>query len=165
VDSPIAYASGDVYSGTNAVLVASAYFSNTPGTTTTTLYGYEYIHDQVVTQGGPAGTPSPNTGQLFTVGSSGVEACSRRLGLDIAASGEAFAALATLPCTSSGLYQVDLATGAFSLIGTIGGGQVIRGIAIALPTPTPTPTATPTSTPTPTPTGVTLRDFLPWLRR
>src|SRR5262249_38234137 len=66
VDLAIAYAAGDVYSGTNAMLVASAYFSNTP--MTTTLYGYEFIKDQLVTQGGQSGIPSPNMGQLFTVG-------------------------------------------------------------------------------------------------
>jgi len=104
------------------------------GVTATTLYGYDWLHDVVVTQGGPNGIPSANTGQLFTVGPSGVVTCGttpgKMVGFDIASSGQAFASLNVGFCTLTGLYSINLSTGAATSIGTIGGGKLVRDIAV-----------------------------------
>jgi Domain of unknown function (DUF4394) len=53
-------------------LYGLAYTNSIAGATTSTLYGYDYGNDRLVVLGGGAGIPSPNTGQLFTIGSSGI---------------------------------------------------------------------------------------------
>lgn len=131
-DTPVAFAAGDVYAGTNAVVGGLAYSNNVLSPTVTTLFGYEAVHNVLVTQGGPNGVPSSNGGQLFTVGSSGVVACNTLIGMDIASSGQAYASLNTGACTSSALYTVNLSTGAATLVGGIGGGVLIRDIAVQL---------------------------------
>jgi hypothetical protein len=124
---------------TEAPEVAVAYDRDFVGTTATTLYGIVSGGDRLVTQGGPNGSPSPNTGQLFNVGTLGVDT-SNNAGLDIdPATGEAYAALEV--GGSSGLYRIDLTTGAAASIGPIGDGSVDFGaltIGPQLPTP-PTP--------------------------
>jgi hypothetical protein len=131
-DIPVAFAPADVHSGDNAQIGGLAYSNNVLSPTVTTLYGYEYMHNALVTQGGPNGTPSSNGGLIFTIGSSGVTACNTLIGLDIASSGQAYASLNTGACTTSGLYTVNLATGAATLVGSIGGGVLIRDIAVEL---------------------------------
>jgi uncharacterized protein (TIGR03437 family) len=84
-------------------------------------------------QGSPGGAPvSPNSGQLFTIGSLGVDT-NEMVGFDIAdCTNNAYASL-TVGGVSQ-LHTVNLQTGATALVGNIGGGEVIRGIAVA-PTP------------------------------
>lgn len=65
MDTMLAFAGG----GTPSV-PALAYSNNLPGGTPTTLYGYDVGTDALVTIGGLNGTPSPNGGQVFTVGPS-----------------------------------------------------------------------------------------------
>ncbi|MGK2931670.1 MAG: DUF4394 domain-containing protein [Solirubrobacterales bacterium] len=133
-DGALAYATGDVNAGDPSSVVGSGYTNSRDGTggTGTTLYGIEADNDTLVTQGSVNATPtSPNTGQLFTVGSLGVDT-TPNAGLDIApGSGTAYAALeaAGSPGTSS-LYTVSPDSGAASLVGPIGGGDEIEGIAI-----------------------------------
>ncbi|HKQ72518.1 MAG TPA: DUF4394 domain-containing protein [Blastocatellia bacterium] len=128
-DGPLTYAQADPQVGTVPRITASAYNNNFAGATSTTLYGMDTNSDMLVRQGSPGGTPvSPNTGQLFTVGSLGVDAGENN-GFDIAnVTNNAFAALTVGGVT--GLYSVNLATGAVTLIGSIGGGEVIRGISV-----------------------------------
>src|SRR6185369_13708070 len=74
-DTDLAYAPGDAHQGVNPVAVGAAYTNNFAGATTTTLYDIDTFTDSLVRQGGvnvPPGTPSPNSGQLFTVGPLGV---------------------------------------------------------------------------------------------
>ena len=105
----------------------------------TTLYDIDYTTDRLVTQGSvnfPPGT-SPNTGTLFDVGPLGVNT-SALLGFDISAlSGIAFASLTPVAGAAfSSLYTINLASGAATLVGTIGGGSTVRGIAVSnLPEP------------------------------
>jgi hypothetical protein len=133
-DTNLIYAAGDPNAAANPNVVGSAYTNNFDGTTTTTLYGIDSNLDILVRQGGvnvPPGTPSPNTGQLFTVGSLGVNT-SDLVGFDVSGfSGTAFAALTAPGGASSQFYTLNLSTGAATLAGTVGGGQTIRGIAVA----------------------------------
>ena len=133
VDTPLSFAPTDVYSMIVPLVGGSAYSNNVPTATLTTLYGYEFHKNALVTQGGVNGSPSANSGQLFTVGSSGVTACNTLIGLDIAASGQAYVSLNTGACTVTDLYTVNLGVGKVVLIGNIGGGAPIRDIAAEPP--------------------------------
>src|SRR5215510_12350447 len=128
-DSPLAYAANDPQAGTRPNVTASAYDNNFAGTMSTTLYDIDTGSDMLVRQGSPGGTPvSPNSGQLFTVGPLGVDAGDNN-GFDIAnITNNAYAALTVGGVT--GLYSINLGTGAATLIGPIGGGEMIRGISV-----------------------------------
>ncbi len=132
VDTNLAFASGDPNASATPGVVGSAYTNNFTGTTTTTLYGIDSRLDALVLQGSVGGTPvSPNSGQLTTAGSLGVDTM-ENVGFDIApTTGAAFASLTVAGATASSLHTINLATGAATTIGTIGGGEIIRDIAIA----------------------------------
>lgn len=106
-------------SGTGTPFLADiAYTNNFVGATTTTLYGYDYSNDNLVTVGGLNGTPSPNGGLVTSVGPSGFVANTASTGFDISSvTGNAFVTLDTASNVDS-LYSVNLATGAHTLIGS-----------------------------------------------
>jgi hypothetical protein len=133
VDTTLAFASGDANAGPSPNIVAAAYTNNFAGATTTTLYGIDSERDTLVTQGSVGGaTVSPNTGQLFTVGNLNVNTTGL-VGFDIApVTNAAFASLTTQGASVSQLYTINLASGAATLVGTIGGGRLIRDIAFAV---------------------------------
>jgi trimeric autotransporter adhesin len=133
VDGTLAYAAGDPNAGQDPSVVGSAYTNSFAGTATTTLYGIDSNRDTLVTQGSLNSAPvSPNTGQLFTVGSLGVDTTDL-VGFDIApATNAAFASLTTSGSRSSSLYKINLNTGVATLLGPIGGGRLIRDIAFAV---------------------------------
>jgi hypothetical protein len=109
----------------NPNVVGSAYTNSFAGATATTLYDIDSVSDRLATQ-----TP-PNDGTLVDRGALGVDT-DDRLGFDIAsADGTAFAAL-TVGGTGQ-LYTIDLVTGAATLLGNIGTGAPLRGLAAALP--------------------------------
>jgi hypothetical protein len=125
VDTPLAYATGDANAAANPNLVASAYLNSFPGATTTTLYGIDTNLDILVTQ------IPPNSGTLNTVGALGVNttgAAGFDIQSDVGGLNTAFAALQTGAGTS--LYTVNLATGATTLVGAVGGGLVLNGFAV-----------------------------------
>ncbi len=133
-DTALAYASGDPNFGSNPNVVGSAYtnsFAGASSLTTTTLYGIDSNLDTLVRQGGVDGAaPSPNSGQLTTIGPLGVNPTGL-VGFDIQGSNnKAFAAL-NAPAESSKLYTLNLATGAATLLGAIGGSELIRDISVA----------------------------------
>jgi trimeric autotransporter adhesin len=130
-DSNLAYAPGDPNFGQNPNIGGEAYTNSVAGATATTLYGIDFNLDILVTQGGPNSNPSPNTGQLFTVGPLGVNTSSL-VGFDISGqTGIAYASLSDAVNTSR-LYAINLATGAASLVGQIGRNpQLLRSIAIS----------------------------------
>lgn len=135
VDATLAFMTGDPNAAANPNIVAAAYTSNFAGATTTTLYEIDSTLDILVTQGGPNGTPSPNLGQLFTVGSltpmgGAAVDTGDEVGFDIAPFTDAAFASLTLAGVST-LATINLTTGAATSIGAIGGGQPIRDIAIA----------------------------------
>lgn len=137
-DSPLAYAAGDPNAGQNPNIVGAAYSNNTAGATSTTLYDIDSNLDILTTQGGLNSNPSPNTGQLFTVGPLGVNT-TNQVGFDIAnGTGAAFASLTPTGTNTSNFYSINLATGAATLLGQIGNTPTqVRGIAVStIPAPT-----------------------------
>jgi uncharacterized protein (TIGR03437 family) len=130
-DTALAYATGDVNAAANPNIVGAAYTNNFNGATTTTLYGIDSNLDILVRQGSVGGAPdSPNNGKLNTIGALGVNT-SDQVGFDISAPNDvAYASLTTQGANASSLYSINLNTGAATLIGTIGGGAIVRDIAI-----------------------------------
>ena len=105
-------------------VVGSAYTNSFAGANSTSLYAIDAGTDSLYTQNPPA------NGVLTLVGALGVDT-SGMTGFDIGFNNQGFASLTTPGGTASQLYTVNLATGAASLLGTIGGGQVINDVAIA----------------------------------
>ncbi len=111
-----------------AAVSGVAYTNSVVGATTTTLYGIDVNGNKLVRQGGPDGMPSPNLGVLSDVGALGVDPAGAA-GFDIApGSNAAYATLSVAGTT--GLYTVNLATGAATLVGPIGGAVGVRAIAV-----------------------------------
>ena len=129
-DTFLAYAAGDVHVAGNPNIVGSAYTNNFVGATTTILYDIDSTFDTLVYQD-PA-----NTGQLHTVGNLGVDT-NAMVGFDISqATGTAYASLTV---GNAALYTINLASGAATLIGTIGNATSLNGelvLDIAVPTAT-----------------------------
>ena len=127
-EGPFSFAPGDVHAGVPPVVPAMAYTNNVPGASTTTLYGLvslpggASVNPPVLVR-----VPDPSTGVMNTVGSIGVLNVNFLQGLDIGSDGTAYAALGTPG--GSQLYTINLATGAASLVGTIGNGTPVVGIA------------------------------------
>ncbi len=151
LDTPLTYAAGDPQAGATPRIVHTAY-TITPGSNTSTLFGIDSEANTLVRIGGVGGTPSPNDGTITTIGPLGFDFTNFG-GMDIAP-GASFAYAALNISSVPHLVQIDLATGAGTIIGEIGSDdRVIDGLAISigpLVFPSPTPTATPTATPTPT---------------
>lgn len=136
VDGTLAYAAGDPNAGQNPNIVASGYTNSFAGTTTTTLYNIDSNLDILTIQN------PPNNGTQNTVGSLGVS-IGNEAGLDIApGNNTALAALQSTTAAGSSLYSINLTSGSASLIGPIGGGAVIRDIAIGRSTASGAATAT-----------------------
>lgn len=132
-DAPLAFAAGDANAGKAPRVVGAGYTYNKQNEKITTNYAIDAETGTLVMQGSKEGaTPavSPNTGQLFTVGKLGVPAFSRA-GFDIAdVNNAAFAAINHDGAASTRFYLVDLASGKATFIGTVGGAERLRGIAI-----------------------------------
>ncbi len=124
---------GDVNAGANPNVVGAAYTNAVNGATTTTLFGIDSNLDILVRQGGinvPPGTPSPNGGVLFTIGSLGSDT-SNLVGFDVSpSSGLAYASLTAPGAAGSVLNLINLDSGAASPLGDIGGGVAIAGLAV-----------------------------------
>ncbi len=128
IDTPLAFAAGDVNQNARPNVVASAYTNNVSGALTTTLYGIDSLLDILVIQN------PPNNGTLNTVGSLGVNT-SPVAGFDVSgADGTAFASLTVGGVAQ--LYTINLATGGTTLVGNIGSGLAITDISVA-PVPEP----------------------------
>lgn len=134
-DGAIAYAATDANAGAIPTLAGVAYTNNVAGATTTTLYAIDtrsgLAAARLVTQGNLAGTVSPNTGQLFTVGSTTV-VTGANVGFDISSTGTALATFTDPTTRVTSLYSVNLTTGAATLIGALPNGTTYEGLAIAL---------------------------------
>lgn len=123
-DSTLTYAAGDINAAFNAYIVGTAYTNSVIAARSTTLYAID-SNLGILTI-----LPSPNNGQLYTVGPLGV-AISDFVGFDIAGGDStAYAALTVAGNRGSGLYTIDLLSGVGTYIGDIGGGVILRGLAI-----------------------------------
>jgi hypothetical protein len=131
-DTTLAYAVADPNAGKTPGVAASAYTNSFAGAVTTTLYNIDLALGILATQA------PPNNGTLNTVGSLGLGALTNNAGFDILPyAGIAFASLTSAGSGTSSLYTINLATGAASLIGGIGSGQTITGLAAVADTPEP----------------------------
>jgi len=123
VDGTLAYAAGDLGAGSTPRVVASAYTNSVAGATTTQLFDLDAGRDALVLQN------PPNNGTLVTVGALGID-IGDNAGFDISAvDGVAYAAAQVGAGMSSQLYRVDLATGAATAVGRIGGRVPLRALA------------------------------------
>jgi hypothetical protein len=130
-DSALAYATGDANFGATPRIVGSAYTNNFSAATTTTLYDIDSNLDILATQ------IPPNNGVLNTVGALGFNT-SDLVGFDISGlTGTAFASLTAPGAPSSSLFTVNLATGAGTLVGTIGASGALLDIAVTTAVPEP----------------------------
>ncbi|MBA3244492.1 MAG: DUF4394 domain-containing protein [Actinobacteria bacterium] len=123
VDGVLTYAAGDSGATATPRIVGSAYTNSVAGATTTTLFDIDAGRDFLAIQN------PPNNGTLVSVGALGVDA-GDNAGFDISSvDGIAYAALQVSPSLSSGLYRINLMTGAATLAGRIGGGTPLRALA------------------------------------
>lgn len=118
VDPNVAYAAGDSGAGLNPAITGAAYTNNVAGGTPTVLYLIDTNRGVLATQGNTSGTVSPNSGQLFTVGPIGL-ATNASTGFDVSRTGESVAVLTNTLTGAQGLYSINLATGAATLIGAL----------------------------------------------
>jgi hypothetical protein len=102
-----------------------------PTPSVTTLFSIDHVANTLNRIGGVDGTPSPNAGATTAIGALGVDP-GASVGFDIAPQGDALATLSV--GGSTGLYTIDLATGAASLVGQVGAGtDDIRDLALPRP--------------------------------
>jgi Domain of unknown function (DUF4394) len=143
-DGTLAFATGvgDPNQGDTPAVVNGAYTNSFAGATTTVLYDLEAGND-VLTRQVP-----PNDGTLNTVGSLGFDLATSGgfTGFDISgASGTAYLVgnnLAGGGLATNSLYQVNLATGAASVLGAVSGvNGSFRDIAVVGPNPVPEPSS------------------------
>lgn len=128
--------------GATTRLDGVAYGNNIRGpVTSTVLYGIDAESNALYT------FSSPNLGTTVTVGSLGGPAfdVTAVLGFDIGAAGTAFAALVLERSgdAKTGIYSINLGTGAATLLGTYGigglssGASQLQGLTVAAPIPEP----------------------------
>lgn len=130
-DGDLHYAPGDANAGRAPQLLAAAYTYNKNDEKLTTNFALDGALGLLVMQGSREGTApvvSPNTGRLTTIGALGTGPV-QDAAFDIAdIDNSALAALRIGGRTR--LYGVDLASGRATLLGTIGDGQALAGMAI-----------------------------------
>jgi hypothetical protein len=123
-DTNLAFAVGDVNQLADPAIVEAAYDRNFQGANLTTLFGIDPVLNVLVRIGGVDGTPSPNAGQVFTVGGLGFN-IGNRVGFEISSTGTPYAALTA--ANGAGLTRlatINTSTGAASVAGLIGNGRL-----------------------------------------
>jgi hypothetical protein len=126
LDGNLAYAAGDRNFGNSPGVASAAYVNNLPGAASTTLFAIDSNLDVLVRQ------EPPNNGVLNTIGSLGVDA-GTVLGFDVRSVGGNETALAAIEVGGvSSLYNINLTTGQASIVGKIGDGRSIKGLALTL---------------------------------
>jgi hypothetical protein len=116
------YAAGDANFGADPNVVHSAYNNNFVGTATSQLFGLDTSLDVLVRQANSAGT-------LTTVGPVGAD-LTELGGFDISASGVAYALVRDNAQVRSTFWTINLSTGAGSMVGQIGGGEIITAMTV-----------------------------------
>lgn len=134
IDGSLAFDAADIHAGKPVSVMAAAYTYNKTNDKITTNFAIDGKLDLLLTQGTREGVMpavSPNTGRLFTVGKLGFSDA-ERVSFDIADStGAGFVAFSTRGGADSKFYLVNLEAGAATFLGTIGGGEKVRGISFA----------------------------------
>jgi hypothetical protein len=130
-DPELHYAPGDASQHRSPRIASAAYTYNKKVDKLTTNYALDLEAGTLVTQGSVEGrlpAVSPNTGRLFTVGALGTGAVDEAA-FDISdVDNSALAALRQHGMTR--LHGLDLATGRAQLLGTVGDGRALWGMAI-----------------------------------
>ncbi|MFO0856730.1 MAG: DUF4394 domain-containing protein [Phycisphaerales bacterium] len=127
VATNVFFAAGDVNQGADPNIVHSAYSNNFVGTTSTQLFGLDTGLDVLVRQANSAGT-------LNTVGSVNTD-LTELGGFDISgATGVAYAVVRDNAQIRSTFWTINLTTGAGSMVGQIGGGEIITAMTV-VPSP------------------------------
>ncbi len=134
-DAALRYADGDAAAGTAPRIGAAGYTYNKGNDKITTNYALDLARGTLVRQGSLEGAQpvvSPNSGVLFTVGTFGSGAPGSAIddaALDIAdVDNTALAALRQGGTTR--LHRIDLTSGRASMLGRVGDGAALVGIAI-----------------------------------
>lgn len=129
VDTDVAYVPGDANFGANPNITHVGYTNSFPGATSTTLYAIDAGLDVLVRFG------NANAGTLNTVGTLGIGAPADINvigGFDISATSNiGFAAVQRIDQSSTMFWSINLATGAATPVGLVGGGEVITAMALA----------------------------------
>ncbi|MEG4206670.1 DUF4394 domain-containing protein [Microcoleus sp. Pol7_A1] len=126
LDGNLAYAAGDRNFANPPAGVGAAYVNNFAGATSTRLFAIDTNLDVLVRQ------DPPNNGVLNTIGSLGIDA-GTVLGFDVRSVGGNETALAAIEVGGvSSLYNINLTTGQASIVGQIGDGRGIKGLALTL---------------------------------
>ncbi len=132
-DPDLQYAATDSQAGAKPTIVAAAYTYNQQDIKLTTNYAIDQALGTLVTQGSVEGIEpviTPNTGQLFTVGSLGI-ANLQQVSFDISdITNLALLAVTTSDEAASTLYQLDLTSGTTHRLGVLAQGEPLVGIAI-----------------------------------
>lgn len=130
VDPELAFGVGDPNFGADPNVVGSAYINNFAGAASTILYSVDAGLDILVRH-----TIAPGFGTLNTVGSLGTDV-TEMAGFDVSAStGIAYLVIRDSLSAQSTFWSVDPASGAATSLGTIGGGNIITAMSVALPAP------------------------------
>ncbi len=123
VATNVFYANGDVNQGLDPNVVHSAYSNNFVGATTSQLYGLDTGLDVLVRQANSAGT-------LNTVGSAGTD-LTELGGFDISGqTGTAYAVVRDNAQVRSTFWTINLTTGAGTMVGQVGGGEIITAMTV-----------------------------------
>ena len=132
-DPSLRYAWSDVNAGRTPHIAGAAYTYNTQDSKLTTNYAIDRALGVLVMQGSREGTTpvvSPNTGQLRTVGPLGLGPLTD-VAFDIAdVDNAALVAVRTAANSHTRLHVVDLANGTTRLLGVVGEGAPLLGMAI-----------------------------------
>ena len=121
-DTNLAYAAGDPNAGQDPAIVGAAYTNSVPGATETLLYVLDKNRATLALQG----NPSPNDGQLRTIGTTGIGfQFDVKAGLDAAPGLDTlFAALRPIGSSASSFYAINGSS--FNAGGTDQRGQAVR---------------------------------------
>lgn len=140
-DTSLSFAVGDPNAAQPTItMTGTAYTNNFPGTTSTTLYGWEYQRDSIVTIGSIGGSPnSPNGGIMNTVftAAPSFRTLGNQIGMDISANGIAFVNHDDPGLgTPHGLFMIDLSNGNQTPLGDFGSTLMLDIAAATVPEPT-----------------------------
>jgi hypothetical protein len=107
-------------------VAGAAYINSVAGAATTALYDIDVVSSQLLLQA------PPNDGAVVPVGPLGVSLdAGGSVGFDVRTVGGVDSAYAVLRVGgTTGLYTINLATGAATLVGAVGGNPSLRGMAV-----------------------------------
>ncbi len=126
VETNLAYAAGDPNFGANPNITGAAFTTNVIAARVTTLYTIDAQLNILATQ------DPPDSGALHTIGALGVDP-GFLIGFDIASASGNNTGYATLRVSgTTGLYTINLTTGAATLVGAVGGNPVLVDMAVSL---------------------------------